>query len=275
MFIIASWEGAEVEVEVDGACRSLAALRRAILAALPELDTEKVLLEMGGCAVVDEAVCGLEAGSVVTVVPTPAVRAAATLREGGRTVDMNGFCLAAVVGDMPVCELYLEAGVVFEPGCATTPLHVACVYRNFELSNFLIIRGFPMDIQDRNFSYTPLHVAVLQSDVKMCKLLIFKGCPLDAGDEAEDTPLHVAVWVASVELDEVNEGGEPLARCPLRLASLDVCKFLIDQGCSMSAPNFQKKSPLDNAISSKHAPLSKLFFDRQRADARAQREDAR
>ena len=84
--ITASWGGADVEVEVDEECRSLAALKRALRSALPEeVDLEKVCLEVGGRALSEEDVVGLVEGSVV------AVCAAATLREEGRVSTLKGF----------------------------------------------------------------------------------------------------------------------------------------------------------------------------------------
>ena len=60
MQITASWGGADVEVEVDEECRSLAALKRALRSALPEeVDLEKVCLEVGGRALSEEDVAWL------------------------------------------------------------------------------------------------------------------------------------------------------------------------------------------------------------------------
>ena len=90
MQITASWGGADVEVEVDEECRSLAAFKRALRSALPEeVDLEKVCLEVGGCAMEEEDVVGLVEGSVA-VSPTLAARAVTTLREEGRGVGFEG-----------------------------------------------------------------------------------------------------------------------------------------------------------------------------------------
>ena len=52
-------DAADVEVEVDEECHSLAALKRALRSALPEeVDLEKVCLEVGGCAMEEEDVVG-------------------------------------------------------------------------------------------------------------------------------------------------------------------------------------------------------------------------
>eukprot|EP00754_Rhynchopus_humris_P033419 Rhum_TRINITY_DN15467_c5_g2::Rhum_TRINITY_DN15467_c5_g2_i2::g.157354::m.157354 len=126
MYVTASWCGEDVEVEVDEECRSLAALKRALRSALPEeVDPEKVCLEVCGRAMQEEDVLGLMEGSVVAVSPTLAARAAATLRQEGRVADAGAFRAEAEVGDLRLCELYLDAGIVIPAG-DETPLHIAC-----------------------------------------------------------------------------------------------------------------------------------------------------
>ena len=234
MLITASWEGGDVSVEVDEACRSLAALRHTLAAAVPELDAEKVCLEIGGCAADDEAVCSLCEGSVVAVSVTPAVRAAATLREEGRTADLGGFCAAAEEGDMRACELYLEAEVHREVPApfSETPLHIACRKCNIPLCTLLIERGHPLDVQAWG-GETPLHTAVAAHSVELCQLLIKAGCPFDIDDGWTGTPLCNAVRMKSVEL----------------------CKLLIDSGATKSC------SVVGAALDTKCAAMCTLLVD--------------
>ena len=141
MHITASWGGAEVEVEVGEECRSLAALKHAVCSALPEgVDGERVCLEVCGRAVEEEDVLALSEGGRVDAVPTLAVRAADALREEGRAVNRKGFVSAVRDGDLRVCGLYLDAGVVC-PSDEETPLHVAVARQNIELCTLLLDRG--------------------------------------------------------------------------------------------------------------------------------------
>ena len=159
MQITASWGGADVEVEVDEECRSLAALKRALRSALPEeVDLEKVCLEVGGRALSEQDVVGLVEGSVVAVSPTLAACAVTTLREEGRDVDAAGFCQAVKAGDVRLCELYLDAGVVCPRG-KETPLHVACREENIALCTLLLHRGCDVDAKDAQ-KVTPLYEAL-------------------------------------------------------------------------------------------------------------------
>ena len=239
MHITVSWEGVEEVVEVDEGCRSVAALLETVAAALPKLDAETVCLEIGGCAADDEAVCGLCEGCVVTVSATPAVRAAATLREEGYYVDFKAFCNVAWANDQRLCRLYLEAGVG-PPGCPTdTPLHSACANGNLELCKLLIDGGFPLDVKT-NAGDTPLHHAVLVNSVEACKLLIAGGCALDVQDMVGATPLHVGVYAKSVE----------------------VCKLLIDAGCRLAIQNKAGETPLDCAqLDTGRSQIRKLLLD--------------
>ena len=271
MLITASWEGGDVVVEVDEGCRSVAALRHTLAAAVPELDAEKVCLEIGGCAADDEAVCSLCEGSVVTVSVTPAQRAAAALREEGRHVDLRGFCRAADDGDMRLCELYLDAEVhraVPEPDC-TTPLHVACSTRNLPLCTLLIERGHPLDVQD-SYGETPLHEAIATKSVEVCKLLIDSGCCLELQSRRGKTPLDYAVAAQSVELCRLLiDGGcsfdvqSRVERTPLHYAamaqSVELCALLIDGGAATSLTTTQRQSLLDVASHNGDAAIYNLL----------------
>ena len=224
MLITASWEGGEAVV--DEGCRSVGALRHTLAAAVPELDAEKVCLEIGGCAADDEAVCSLCEGSVVTVSATLAVRAAAALREEGCDVDLDGFCTASQEGNMRLCELYLDAEVHRTMhGECWTPLHVACRKSNLPLCTLLIKRGHPLDVQDYHGG-TPLHLSVAKESVELCRLLIDGGCSLDAKCPSGDTPLHWAILRNYVE----------------------VCRLLIDSGCRLDIPNRINYTPLQYLI---------------------------
>ena len=239
MLITASWEGGDVAVEVDEGCRSVGALRHTLAAAVPELDAEEVCLEIGGCAADDEAVCSLCEGSVVTVSVTPAVRAVASLRGEGWDVGLRGFCAAAVLGDMRLCELYLDAEVHLrehETG-SVTPLHIACRDGNLPLCKLLLERGHPLDVEDSH-GWTPLHRAVAVESAEMCRLLIDKGCSLDVQNCYGHIPLHTAISTKSVEL----------------------CKLLIDSGSPFERQNCFRTTPLQAAANAESVELCRLLI---------------
>ena len=146
MLVTASWGGADVAVEVDAECRSVAALKRCLQEALPEVDVEAVRLEVCGRPLDDEGVLSLVDGSVIDVSATQAALAAAALREEGCAVDFNGFCDAACASDMLRCRLYLEAGVVWPSG-GDNPLHIAAWHGYGELCELLLGSGCDLDVK--------------------------------------------------------------------------------------------------------------------------------
>ena len=238
MHITASWGGAEVEVEVGEECRSLAALKQAVCSVLPEgVDGETVCLEVGGRAVSEEDVVGLSEGGRVDAVPTLAACAGATLREEGRGVTVEAFVDAAEGGDMRLCRLYLDAGVVCP---RMTPLHVAVDQENLELCTLLLDRGGDgvVDVKNQHGS-TALHEAVWLQNDELCTLLLDRGAAVNATDDDGETPLHTAV----------------------RQANKALCTLLLDRGGDVHAKNCCGDTPLHNACE-KHGP--EVCADRSR-----------
>ena len=125
----------EVDVEVGEACRTIQALKEAVVVALPQLRVEGFDVSVGGRALDDEGVVSLEHGACLDVVPdhvaaAPDTRGLAVeaLREAGREVSKYGLLDAAREGDDGLCTLYLDAGVPVDcrDGRGWTPLHLSC-----------------------------------------------------------------------------------------------------------------------------------------------------
>ena len=198
MLVMVSWGGVDVAVEVDAECRSVAALKRCVQEALPELDVETVRLEVGGRSVGEEEVLGLSEGSVIDISATPAVLAVTTLREEGCAVDFAGFCCAAVQGDLRRCRLYLDAAVVW-PSRVDTPLHKAVSHGRQELLELLLDAGCDTNAKGE-FGDTPLHLAIYTQSMDPTKLLLDAGCDKEAKNINGETPLHYAICVQDMEL---------------------------------------------------------------------------
>ena len=268
MLITASWEGGDVAMEVDEGCRSVDALRHTLAAAVPELDAEKVCLEIGGCAADDEAVCSLCEGNVVTVSVTPAVRAVAILREEGRDVDLGAFCDAVEEGNMRLCELYLDAEVhITGP---ETPLHIACRDGNLPLCKLLIERGHPLDVLN-GVGRAPLHAALRESFIELCTLLI--DCRSDLQDGSNQAPLHYAVLTNSVEvctlliekgccLDVQNDVGDTPLHYAVLTNSVELCTLLIEKGCCLDVQNDVGDTPLYYAIYVASVDVGQVLIDK-------------
>ena len=237
MLVTASWGGGEVAVEVDAGCRSVDGLRRCLQEALPEVDVEAVRLEVCGRPVDDEAVLGLVDGSVIDVSASQAALAAATLREEGCAVDLDGFCSVAEAGDVRRCKLYLEVGLVCSAGRAN-PLHHACDSGHLEICKLLLARDIAIDIKDL-CGDTPLHLACYRGQLETSKLLLDHHCAIDAENDCGDTPLHAACYAGSVE----------------------VCRLLLDRGCAIDVQSIDKSTPLHLACSEGQWETCKLLLE--------------
>ena len=91
----------DVDVEVGEACRSLRALKEAIVEALPKLCAEGFDVSVGGRALDDdEGVVSLEDSMRLDVVPNARIRSVLALREAGREVSEAGLFAAAEGGDV-------------------------------------------------------------------------------------------------------------------------------------------------------------------------------
>ena len=90
MNVTAEHAGGAVVLELDEGCRSVAALRRIVSAALHHLKEDGFDVTVQGRAVEDVDVCGLEEGATIQVVVSRRVVAVAALRAAGRDVSEGG-----------------------------------------------------------------------------------------------------------------------------------------------------------------------------------------
>ena len=129
MHVTACLAGQKVDVEVGEDCRSLQALKEAIVVALPKLCVEGFDVSVGGRALDDdEGIVSLEDSACLDVSANTRGLSTLALREAGREVGEEGLLAAVREGDVGLCTLYLDAGVPID--CVTakgsTPLLISC-----------------------------------------------------------------------------------------------------------------------------------------------------
>ena len=199
MHVTACLAGQKVDVEVGEDCRSLQALREAIVEELPQLCAEGFDVSVGGRALDDdEGVVSLTESACLDVVANTRGLAVLALREAGREVSGYGLLVAADNGDVSLVTLYLDAGVPIEASqyvslSFRTPLHIACRERHLELATLLLDRGSTaIDVKD-NADHTPLHRACSKRHLEMATLLLDRGSTaIDEKDGRDQALLHVA-----------------------------------------------------------------------------------
>ena len=268
MLITASWEGADVPVELDETCVTLDALKKLLQAALPGMDVEKVCLKVGGRAVdEDAAVLALVEGCVLEASLLPALQAKGTLLREGYTLDGKTVARAVAAGDVRLFQLCLDADVPLNP----STLSVACHAKHVELCKFLIDCGFDVNggpksetlhFKDtesiswdaRDFcanlyglglyetSMPPLQIAASKGSLELCNVLIDRGADLEDDSSEGNTPLQVAIH-----------------GCTRAALPLDVCKLLIDRGCDTRRSAGRR--PLATAIDCCNLEACKLLLD--------------
>ena len=237
----------EVDVEVGEACRTIQALKEAVVVALPQLRVEGFDVSVGGRALDDEGVVSLEHGACLDVVPDTRGLAVEALREAGREVSKYGLLAAAREGDDGLCTLYLDAGVPVDCRYSddSTPLHHSCRHGHLSLATLLLDRGSGA-IDAKNIrGWTPLHLSCIDGHLSLATLLLDRGSgAIDAKDIRGDTPLHRScidghLSLATLLLDRGSAidakgsyGYTPLHRS-CRHGRLSLVALLLDRGCDV------------------------------------------
>ena len=227
MHVTACLAGQKVDVEVGEDCRSLQALREAIVEELPQLCVEGFDVSVGGCALNDdEGVVSLTESACLDVVANTRGLAVLALREAGREVSKAGLLVAADNGDVSLVTLYLDAGVPID--CVgvygRTPLYIACRERHLELANLLLDRGSTAIDEKDIYGQTPLHTSCDEGHLEMATLLLDRGSTaIDVKDIYGNTPLH-------------------LTRCT------ELARLLLDRGCSVDVEESRRGRPYTREV---------------------------
>ena len=278
MHVTACLAGQKVDVEVGEDCRSLQALKEAVVEALPKLCVEGFDVSVGGRALDDDDGVVSLADSVCLDVSANICRLSVrALREAGREVGEEGLLRAAAEGSVALCTLYLDAGVPIDcvDSSENTPLHLSCHNGHLSVARLLLDRRSTA-IDEKAGGYTPLHLACCTGHVSLTTLLLDRGsCAIDEKTGDGHTPLHLAcsggyLLVATLLLDRGStaideENGADFT--PLHLAccngDVPLTTLLLDRGsCAIDKKNESGYTPLHLVCRGGHVPLAALLLDR-------------
>ena len=236
MHVTACLAGQTVDVEVGERCRTVQALKEAIVVALPQLCVEGFDVSVGGRALDDdEGVVSLQQDVNLDVSANSRGLSVLTLREAGREISEAGLLDAACEGDVSLVTLYLDAGVPIDCAHASgdTSLHHACRNGHVSIATLLLNRGSAAIDAKTIFRNTPLHVSCHRGHLSIATLLLDRGSTaIDEKNGIGWTPLRIScslrhLSIATLFLDRGSTAiDEKNARA---LYSREVCEFLSDR----------------------------------------------
>ncbi|KAK6182610.1 hypothetical protein SNE40_010255 [Patella caerulea] len=116
-------------------------------------------------------------------------------------------------------------------------------------------------------SYTPLHIAVLYSDVKLIDYLLSNGSNINIGDGTNRTPLYLATAIGRLDVIDflLTKGADPdIQSSSKRTAIMEaICRQdlpgvqrLIESGCNLDLVDIKGSSVLYFAITARGANLN-------------------
>ena len=282
MHVTACLAGQEVDVEVGEDCRTLQALKEAVVKALPQLCVEGFDVSVGGRALDDdEGVVSLVDSVCLDVAANTRALSVLALREAGLEVNEDGLLLAASDGDVSLVTLYLDAGVPIDCVGAGhgTPLHLSCRHalplgnEHLSVATLLLDRGSRAIDQIDGSGLTPLHLACNNEHLKLATLLLDRGSrAIDAKVGHGYTPLHIACLRGHVSLarllldrgsraiDEKNGDGNTPLHVACRHGHVSPARLLLDRGCNFDVED-HKYTPYSEEVlqllSERHAVQSR------------------
>ena len=278
MHVTASLAGGEqVDVEVGEECRTLRALKKAIVKELPKLRVKEFAVCVGGHALDDEGVVSLEDSMCLDVVPDTRIFASRALREIGRKVSEDGLLRVAFKGNVALCALYLDAGMPIDcvNAAGNTPLHISCWNGNMEVATLLLNRGSAAMDKKNDKGETPLFVSCHNGHLEIATLFLdLDSTAIDTKNEKGETPLFVAchnghLRIAtllldrrSTAIDEKNDNGETPLFTSYTRGYWEIATLLLDRGSTASFETFKAGKAGCASLTARDTELLELLSDR-------------
>ena len=278
MHVTACLAGQKVDVEVGEDCRTVRALREAIVVALPQLCVEGFSVSVGGRTLDnDEGVVSLGEDVGLDVEPNPRILSVRALREAGREVGEAGLLKAAAEGDVALCTLYLDAGVPVDcvDSHGDTPLHHSCANAHLEIATLLLDRGSAIDEKDR-YGKSLLFISCGNGCLEIATLLLDRGSTaIDEKDRFGQTPLYISCKYGhfdiatllldrgSTAIDEKDRYGQTPLFCSCKGGHFDIATLLLDRGSTViDEKNCFGQTPLYISCKYGHFDIATLLLDR-------------
>lgn len=180
--------------------------------------------------------------------------------------------LAAEIGDLDLCKIFIADVNAVDKNYGFTPLHVAAAKGNVEMCELLISYGAQIDSKDSQ-GRTALHLAAQYGYDRLCKLLLKKNADPYVKDGYDKlTPLHLAAMndrtgiikifhEHSVNLEVVNYYGRSPLHQSAESGKFDVCKLLVLLKANVHALDKYGNTALHLAAKSLKSNICKLLIN--------------
>ena len=261
MHVTACLAGQKADVEVGEDCRTLQALRAAIVVALPQLCVEGFDVSVGGRGLDDDGVVSLQDDVCLDVSANACGLSVLALREAGREVSEAGLLAAVNQGDMALCTLYLDAGVQID--CVDregrTPLFLSCfVAEGYLVATLLLDRGSTAIDEKDSFRWTPLFASCYFGHLEIATLLLDRGSnAIDENTSQGETPLFISCTEGHLEIvtllldrgsnaiDCVDDSGTTPLSIACSFGHLEIATLLLNRGSTaIDKKSSQGQTPL-------------------------------
>lgn len=154
---------------------------------------------------------------------------ALTIFEASATGKINNI-LRLLARDPQLVNAYAEDGF--------QALGLACYFGHFDVAEYLIKAGAPINSQSRNeLETTPIHSAVWGGHTKIVQLLLRHGADPNIREQGDQAPLHAAAQTGDLEM----------------------INTLIYGGADLDAKNSDGKIPFDLAVEAGHRVAARLL----------------
>ncbi|MCA9487373.1 MAG: ankyrin repeat domain-containing protein [Nanoarchaeota archaeon] len=149
----------------------------------------------------------------------------------GSKVDQ--LCDASIEGNLNLVKSLVMQGVSVDSECSgdgggLKPLHLASLYDNWEIVEYLLEKGANIETTNKN-GFTPLLWAVDQNSLNTVKILVENGADIEA--KREDDYKGRNSLITAVYLDY-----------------FEIVKYLVESGANVNAVDNEGKTALDYAI---------------------------
>ena len=278
MHVTACLAGQKVDVEVGEDCRSLQALKEAIVEALPQLCVEGFDVSVGGRALDDEGIVSLEESMCLDVSVNSRGLSALALREAGREVSEAGLLAAMRQHDVALCTLYLDAGVSMDcvDDVGRTPLHILCASGHLSIATLLLDRGSAAIDEKNGAGHTPLFISCHSGHLSIATLLLDRGsAAIDAKNDYGETPLFISCSRGHLEIatllldrgstaiDEKDNYGHTPLLISCSHGDSEIATLLLDRGsAAIDEKDDDGSTPLFISCSRGHLEIATLLLDR-------------